>query len=283
MKNQKGVTMIMLIAIISILTILAGITITSSIRSYREIKFDTFSSIMDAVQAKADEIGSDYKAKGYTNYIMYFEDVYGSAPNLLENVSSKKINYIKKKYEDELLVEHSDYIFYFSPEDTAKYLELSGIGEDSFIIDFSTRYVYSVNGCNDPDGDNLVYHTATEYKNGLITDNGGIIETDEKDIKSSLSGISVSSQHSKVGNTDIYAINLKASFSTEGTKYPIKKVFYSKGADSENWVEVEDYTTDEKTNNNSVNVAFSLHESGSYKFKVEDTSGASKEASYNVY
>lgn len=277
MKDQKGVTMIMLVAIIAILIILASVTIVSSLNAYRQMRYNTFTAVMDEVQGKVDEICADYKLKGYDSYTEYFSNVYGDSPDLLENVSSKKIDYIANTYQDEL-AGHEEYIFYFSSEEVKKYLDLSGIDDDSFIIDFSTRYVFSVNGCKDPKNTEIIYYTPIDYKNSVLSNNGGIIETNESEIKSALQGISESNVEiltRKVGNTTIYIVNLKISYATDGTKYPIKKVFFSKGT-KENWVEVTDYK--ENSEKNTIDIEFTLSESGSYKFKVEDTSGKTVES-----
>ena len=277
MRNQKGVTMIMLVAIIAILIILASVTIISSLTAYRQMRYNTFTAVMDEVQGKVDEICADYKLKGYDSYTEYFSSIYGDSPDLLENVSSKKIDYIASTYQDELLG-HEEYVFYFSSDEVKKYLDLSGIDDDSFIIDFSTRYIFSVNGCKDPKNTEIVYHTPTEYKNSILSNNAGIIDTNESEKESALQSISGSNVEiltRKVGNTTIYIVNLKVSYATDGIKYPIKRIFFSKGT-KENWVEVTNYK--ENAVKNTIDIEFTLTESGSYKFKVEDTSGKTVES-----
>lgn len=262
MKNQNGITMVMLVTIVIVLIILASITVVSSIQSYREMKFNTFKSTLKEIQGKVDEICEDYKLQEGT-YTEYFTKVYGSSPSLIESVNTEKVNNIKTTYA-EYISGHDGYVFYFNSEDIKKYLDLSGI-EDEFVIDFSTRYVFSVNGCKNPDDTSEYYHFAIEY-------GANIIQEDKTSKKSSLNSVTAAGEVKQVGNTYMLPVTLNVSYGTEGTKYPVEKVYYSKD-NGATWIGVKDYKENSEGYENRVDIEFVLYDVGTYMFKVEDSSG----------
>ena len=274
MKNNKGITLISLGVTIVLIFLLATIVITTSIQSLRRMSLENFKYELEEVQRKVDEVVSDYAIYRKTNssatYENYFTNKFGTSPSLLKNNEEKAeavilANPILNTNKE------SDLVFYFTEKDVKQYLGLKGIKD--IIVDFSTRYVYSVKGCKDPDNENKIYYSAKDYGESLVV-------TESSKITSSLSGdstvtLTASGTNNLVGNTKIYDMKLTiGNRNPNGTDYPITKVYYSKESEAEEigntWVEIKDIKVD-----NDI-VDFVLYDEGTYQFKVVDSSGAFK-------
>jgi Tfp pilus assembly protein PilE len=262
MSNSKGVTLISIVVTITVLIILASITAVASKDAYTQMKFEKFKAKLEEVQKKVDEISTDYGVylKNTTDtkpsYANYFISKFGTSPSIFSNVSNDDFsNYIRS-------ITPSDTTFYFHEDDVKKYLGLKGI--DDIIVDFSTRTVYSVKGCKDPDDEDKIYYTSSQYgKDQVVTTNN----------TSTLNKVTATQSKAIIDGTTMYQITLDVIYSsTSGdTNYPITKVYYSK--DSGNtWTKV----SNANINNDDYEITFVLYDEGTYQFKVEDSSGIIK-------
>lgn len=269
MKNNKGIALISLAITIVFIFLLATIVITTSIQSLRRMSLENFKNELEEVQRKVDEKAKDYanfkKINATATYKDYFINIFGTAPNFLKDNEKKAEAVIKA---NPLLETNkkSDLVFYFTEKDVKQYLGLNGIGD--IIVDFSTRYVYSVKGCRDPDN-NQIYYSAKDYGGNLV-----VAESNKTNsiLSDSETLLKVKTKINLIGNVNLYPITINVISKLEDdTNYPLVKVYYSKGnSDNDSWIEIDDLNI----NNNAIN--FILYDIGVYKFKVVDSSGAFK-------
>lgn len=272
MKNQNGVTLIALVGTILILLILASITITTSIQSYKQMRFETFKAELNEVQLKVDEICEDFKIFKKENgttatYSDYFTEKFGSAPTLFDESDTTQVEDLLTSHNE--FLNHTGFVFYFNQDDMNKYLGLKGIDE-LILIDFSTRYVYSIEGCKDPDKDlDKVYYTAIDFGETTIVD----YSEDDGYISINTSSTETKTEIIKVGSTNMAQATI--SFYTQGI---ISKVYYNNSNDgSDVWIEVKDYEYIE--NGFWDDIKFILYEEGDYIFKLECSEGATANTS----
>lgn len=275
MKDSNGVTLISLIGTIVIIMFLIGLAITTSMKSFDKMRLESFKSELEEIQRKVDEISTDYNVAIKTNsdltYTMYFKERHSeTAPRLLlEFEEDEKISVLIKQYELKDLYKNElkdkESTFYFDKNDIKKYLGLKGLDEP-VIIDFTTRIVYSVEGCKDPDDKKITYHTLAE-----CAGENKVYSSKDKASLSTSENIVVTYDERQIEDTKLFSVTLTLNRREDisGKNFNIKKAYYSKAADDE-WIEV-DSLTDCKYSNNTVD--FILYEEGSYIFKVEDTSG----------
>lgn len=192
MRNQRGVTIVSLVITIIIMLIIASITIISSIGSYKTMKYETFKSELEEIQRAVNETCENYSIERSLNsdltYSDYFTNKFGSSPKLVgEATSEEGVQEIISLYA--ALAVNSQYTYYFNKDDIKTYFGLE-VTLDSIIVDFSTRYVYSVKGCIDPTDDNKKYYTLSEM-NGETN----IYENEESSV-SATKGLAASDDNS---------------------------------------------------------------------------------------
>jgi len=284
MRNQKGITLISLVITIILMVILAVITSVSSINSYNQMRYETFKAQFEEIQRATDEICTDYQLykndesitnmdaedEGTTsekNYKTYFQYKYEEVPTALSEIWDeellKTISDVEEKYGDDFH-DHAGYTFYFDKSDMENYLGLKGINTP-FIIDFSTRYVYSVIGYKNPENDEIVY---------TLSDKWHADENEDKN-KSNLMGVTIEN-FDRIGSIEAQQINVELSLQRDATgkKYEITNVYYcivnddSEETENENWIAVSSPKISGDT------ILFTLNEEGKYKFRVKDRSGA---------
>ncbi|MCI8309185.1 MAG: hypothetical protein HFJ45_03035 [Clostridia bacterium] len=270
MKNDKGVTLVFLVTTIIIMFIIAAVTGIASMRTYYDMQFETFKAKLEEVQKKVNEISEDYglytKTNNSASYADYFKSKFsGSAPDLLKNNLAKVTDVLNSNSTLNTNKE-SDFVLYFTENDVKKYLGLKGI--DEIIIDFSTREVYSVNGCKDPENRDIIYYCSRDYN-----ENTNVSEY--KDINNStLSAEQTTLLTTKVkkvvGSTTMYQITLEVqNRPIDGTYYPLSKAFYSTDKGT-TWIEVDSAKI------LGDKVEFVLYEAGIYQFKLVDSSNSFK-------
>ena len=169
MRNEKGITLISLVASIMLIFIIAGITITTSVNSFNQMKFNSAKAEIDEVQKLVDEIASDYdtyaiEIKGDAStgtYQSYFKERYNADFVVLKNMTnrSSELEALMEAYPN---LSTSDSAFLFTTQDLNKYFNLKGIND--VVVDFTTRTVYSVKGIKDPDN-GKIYHQQAEWDN----------------------------------------------------------------------------------------------------------------------
>jgi len=213
MRNNKGITLISLVSTVLLVIILAAITALTSMDSYNQMKFETFKARMEELQRKTDEVSADYQkyikdktvAEASKNYKAYFASKYGESPIALADVTdtTKYSSLFTKESIDKDL--HSGEVFTFESADVVKYLGLKGI-ESTVVIDFATRKVYSVEGQKDPDDNEKIYYTSSEW-------NGNQVITRADTAESSLTeaNLAGTKANKTVGSTTMYEITLTIS------------------------------------------------------------------------
>ena len=171
---------------------------------------------------------------------------------------------------EELTTDNED-IFYFDTSSIKTYLGLE-VTLGDIIVDFSTRYVYSIFGCQDPTYyDEIRYYTLSEI------DGSTIIYEDETSSISSLEGVSVEYSIETSGSTSWINVTLTAERNDTGRYYPIKKAYYSTN-EGTTYIEV-DYLDEYEYTDDTVSFIIIIDSDSeeldeNYDFMIEDTSGA---------
>lgn len=145
MKSNKGITLIIVIMTVVLLTILMGLVITSSIDTYNKSKFISFETNMKLIQKKVDmalEERIDYKTLGHS---------------LNEEQKAKLATIIANDNNDMISTEDpsAETLRYFSSNDINEDFELSDI-RGEFVINFANREVISLDGA---EKNNVMYYT----------------------------------------------------------------------------------------------------------------------------
>ena len=145
MKSNKGITLIIVIMTVVLLTILMGLAITSSIDTYNKSKFISFETNMKLIQKKVDmalEERIDYKTLGHS---------------LNEEQKAKLATIIANDSNDMISTEDpsAETLRYFSSNDINEDFELSDI-RGEFVINFANREVISLDGA---EKNNVMYYT----------------------------------------------------------------------------------------------------------------------------
>ena len=144
-KNNKGITLIIVIMTVILLTILMALVITSSIDTYYSSKFVSFETNIKLIQKKVDmalEERIDYETLGQP-----LNDE--QKAKLAEIIANDNNNMIST--EDPT----AETLRYFSSNDIKEDFELSDI-RGEFVINFANREVISLEGA---EKDNVMYYT----------------------------------------------------------------------------------------------------------------------------
>ena len=125
MKNNKGITLISLVASIILLLILAATTISTSMNAYKQMEFEGSKAELEEVQKLTDEIATDYQTYLKENndpnkkYADYFSERYGNGTDdfsgkLLHANAEKISDNLKTKHEvlNNAITTHKDDVFY---------------------------------------------------------------------------------------------------------------------------------------------------------------------------
>ena len=145
MKSNKGITLIIVIMTVVLLTILMGLVITSSIDTYNKSKFISFETNMKLIQKKVDmalEERIDYKTLGHS----LNEEQKAKLATIIANDNNNMIS-----TEDP----SAETLRYFSSNDINEDFELSDI-RGEFVINFANREVISLDGA---EKNNVMYYT----------------------------------------------------------------------------------------------------------------------------
>ena len=145
MKSNKGITLIIVIMTVVLLTILMGLVITSSIDTYNKSKFLSFETNMKLIQKKVDmalEERIDYETLGQP----LNDEQRSRLATIIANDNNNMIS-----TEDP----SAETLRYFSSNDINEDFELSDI-RGEFVINFSTRDVISLDGA---EKNNVMYYT----------------------------------------------------------------------------------------------------------------------------
>ena len=145
MKSNKGITLIIVIMTVVLLTILMGLVITSSIDTYNKSKFLSFETNMKVMQKKVDmalEERIDYETLGQP----LNDEQRSRLATIIANDNNNMIS-----TEDP----SAETLRYFSSNDINEDFELSDI-RGEFVINFANREVISLDGA---EKNNVMYYT----------------------------------------------------------------------------------------------------------------------------
>ena len=267
MKKQNGVTLVFLVMTVVIFMIISTIIIFNSVNLYIKMEYENYIVKLEELQAAVDKMCEKYKTDGYTSYIDntdgFFIKKFGKIPGTLAIAENKeKSEVIIEKYFSGNSDFHNGFVFYFSADEIEEYFNINGINFD-VIVDFSTRYVYSIEGGIDYGNDKEMVYSLIDINSSSI------LQESAANTASNASGITFTQQNLQSGDTKMCKITLVLNYEGEGSKYDIKKAYYSMQS-GDKWVEV-DYLGDCEYTDSSV--SFYVYNSGTYYFKIEDTSG----------
>lgn len=266
MKNQKGVTLIFLVVTIMILITIAGLTVTSSIELYKKMRYENFIAKLEELQGAVDKMCEKYESGDYTSFSSggnaFFSTVYGTTPGTLAIAeNSSNAEYIIDNYFGGNVSYHEGYVFYFYAKQIEDFFNINGI-EFDVVIDFSTRYVYAVEGCADYDDGDKVYSLVDLKPQNIKQQNVGSLESNS-------SGITFTQVPVQSDTTKMCKITLVLNYSDDKGNYNIDKAFYSLNEGAQ-WTDVSYLGECEYTENT---VSFYVYKKGTYYFKIQDTSG----------
>ena len=134
MKSEKGVTLIMAIMTVILLTILVGLLVTNGMQTYKNSKFVNFQTYMKAIQKEVDvmvEEQIDYTTVGASLTETQLEKI-----QLIVNAGgcyTKEADLTNAKWR------------YFSSYDIQTIFGISDIVDD-IVVNFANRDVVSLNG-----------------------------------------------------------------------------------------------------------------------------------------
>lgn len=142
MKNNKGITLIIVIMTVVLLAILAGLLVADGKDTYQESQVIKFEAYMKVIQKKVDLIIEEYGNDLNFGSSLTDEqkDKLSTIINDNPQISTRNVNEEKLRY--------------FSSNDIENDLELSDI-EDEIIINFANRDVISLNGV---EKDNVMHY-----------------------------------------------------------------------------------------------------------------------------
>lgn len=163
MKNQKGITMVILVVTIILLLLLSGVTMTVSLQSLHMANVQSYVSKMKVIQGKVDNFvqeTTDIESQGFqklSDLAMSDKETYDSFLQILANPADYSID-VTKSWDNALDSDVNQY-YYFSAKD----LEKLGLKNQDLevIVNFETRNIISGNG--------IEYQGKTYYRQYEIT------------------------------------------------------------------------------------------------------------------
>ena len=147
LRNEKGITILILTITIILMVILAGATINYGVNSLNAAKFQNFSYELQQIQGKVDSIYEKIKL-GDESYIILGNEITDSekAMNTLNMV--KGINYLNildSQRDQYYYQENFSYYRYLTEDNLENIFDITSNPAD-VIINFTTREVISVDG-----------------------------------------------------------------------------------------------------------------------------------------
>ncbi len=133
MKNNKGITLIVVILTVVLLSILGGLLITNGTKTYKKSQIVHFETYMKNIQKKVDIL-----VESEPNYLSYGQELTAEQKNKLQQIINSDSNIETRNVNEPKLR-------YFSSSDIESTLELFDIN-DEFVINFANRDVISLNG-----------------------------------------------------------------------------------------------------------------------------------------
>ncbi len=147
LKNEKGITLIVLVITVLLMLILAGTTINYGINSLSTVQLQNFSYELQQIQGKVDSIYEKIKL-GDESYIILGDEITASteAMNTLKLIKGIDYSNMLDSQKDKYYYQGQfTYYRYLSESDLENLLDITSSPGD-VIINFSTREVISVQG-----------------------------------------------------------------------------------------------------------------------------------------
>ena len=142
MKNNKGITLIIVIMTVVLLAILAGLIAVNSVDTYGNSRVVHFKTYMEVIQKKVDLLVEENN--GYTNL---GTPLTNEQKNILQTIINNNSEIATRDVNDPNLR-------YFASSDIEREFELSNINDD-IVVNFSNRDVISLNGV---EKDNVMHY-----------------------------------------------------------------------------------------------------------------------------
>lgn len=152
-KQENGVTLVILVVMIIILLILASIGVTSWNQAIEYAKFNEFTAELQVMQSKVNELNQNKKTD-------IGKEITENQKNILETEEIKNI--IFKNKTDEEITKIKDGFRYCSKEFINQNLELDSINRD-YLINVEKRYVVSYEGLKYK---GKIYYMSEQLENG---------------------------------------------------------------------------------------------------------------------
>ena len=133
MKNDRGVTLTIVIITVLLLVILAGLIINYSRKTYQGSQVIKFQTYMKVLQKKVDialESGEDYETLGSpltSEQKAKLQEIISAD----SNIATRDVDEVKLRY--------------FSGADIENYIDITDVGDD-IVINFANRDIISLNG-----------------------------------------------------------------------------------------------------------------------------------------
>ncbi len=153
-KQENGVTLVILVVMIIILLILASIGVTSWNQAIEYAKFNEFTAELQVMQSKVNELNQNKETD-------IGEKITENQKNTLDDIEEIK-NIIFKNKTDEEITKIKDGFRYCNKEWIKQNLELDSINRD-YLINVEKRYVISYTGF---EYKNKTYYMSEQLENG---------------------------------------------------------------------------------------------------------------------
>lgn len=178
MKNERGITLVSLVVTIILLFVLASITTSAGLESYRTMQVQTFCAKMKVIQSKVSIIKAEYKnwqpapgqgttlhdycadVLGFTQVSAIPEDEQKAFGALISRISAT--NPTSWSQSDEVLNNY----FYFDTEAINTKLGLKNVDGVSVIINFDTGNIIERHGVINPKKTNSRIYRQYDYSGG---------------------------------------------------------------------------------------------------------------------
>ena len=134
MKNEKGITLVMVIITVLMLAIIAGLAVNSGIDVYKNSKVTKFETYMKILQKKVDVIIEEK-----IDYTTLGSSLTSEQKTMLTTITE---NAFVETSADE--IDSAD-LRYFSSSDIEEVFDIRDV-QDDIVINFSNREVISLNG-----------------------------------------------------------------------------------------------------------------------------------------
>ena len=146
MKNNKGITLIIVIMTVILLVILVGLIAVNSTDTFKNSKIVQFKTYMKAIQKKVDILVEEGN-----NYLNLGAPLSNEQKTTLQAIINNNNQIVTRDVTDTGLR-------YFSSNDIENIFEISGV-DDEIVVNFSNRDVISLNGIEKNDVMHYVEYT----------------------------------------------------------------------------------------------------------------------------